>query len=211
MTTEISPESTTSHGPPQSETGPVDRGVLKRAAECILLVSGSPVRPEQLQESLSVPAEAIHELIADLRGEYADRGLQIQEVAGGYQLCTRPELSPYVQRFLRLDHQEALSHAALETLAIIAYRQPVTRAEIEAVRGVRCEHVLERLLGRHLIREVGRRRSLGRPILYGTTDAFLKHFGLKDLASLPALQGHDPRTAFEFVAPGGGEESPRRG
>jgi len=201
------PETTT----PTSEEGS-DRAELRRAVECVLLVAGAPVTPEQLTETLAVPLEAVLDVLRDLGQDYAGRGLQIQVVAGGYQLCTRPEFSEVVQRFLRLDHREPLSQAALETLAIVAYRQPVTRAEIEAVRGVRCEHVLERLMERHLIREVGRRPTLGRPFLYGTTEGFLRYFGLKDLDALPALEGMDPRQAFRgpASAPDPGP-TPRRG
>ncbi len=170
-----------------------DRAQLRGAVECLLLVSGGPVTPEQVGETLAVPLETAREVLEDLRRAYDDRGLQIQILAGGYQLCTRPEFSAYVQRFLNLDQLDPLSQAALETLAIVAYRQPVTRAEIEAVRGVRCEHVLERLLERHLIREVGRRPTVGRPILYGTTEGFLRHFGLRDLHALPPMRDGDPR------------------
>lgn len=198
--------------PPTQPGDEGDRSELKRAAECVLLVSGGPVTIDQLREVLGAPPQVIHEVLWDLQQDYAGRGVQIQAVAGGYQLCTRPELAEYVQRFLRLDHREPLSQAALETLAIVAYRQPVTRAEIEAVRGVRCEHVLERLMERHLIREVGRRPTLGRPFLYGTTEGFLRYFGLKDLNALPALEGMDPRQAFRSPAsapdPG---PTPRRG
>jgi segregation and condensation protein B len=166
---------------------------LKRALECVLLVSGGPVTAQQVAETLTVPLEAARDVLEDLRRDYEGRGLQIQVLAGGYQLCTRPEFSSYVQRFLHLEQLDPLSQPALETLAIIAYRQPVTRAEIESVRGVRVEHVLDRLLERHLIREVGRRPTVGRPILYGTTEGFLRHFGLRDLQSLPPLRGDDPR------------------
>jgi len=185
----------------------LERDHLKRAVECVLLVGGGPVTPDQLKDTLGVPVELVHEVLLDLVAEYRDRGLQIQALAGGYQLCTRPEFSEYVQRFLRLDQREPLSQAALETLAIVAYRQPVTRAEIEAVRGVRCEHVLERLLDRHLIRDLGRKQALGRPILYGTTEGFLRHFGLRDLDALPPLRGNDPRSAFGTPASQDGEDT----
>src|SRR5206468_7872916 len=118
---------------------------LKRAAESILLVSGGPVTVDQLVEALGVAPQTVHALLWELQQDYAGRGIQIQVVAGGFHLCTRPELASYVQRFLRLDHREPLSQAALETLAIVAYRQPITRAEIEAVRGVRSDHIIERL------------------------------------------------------------------
>ncbi len=185
--------------PAESPTPEPGREHLRRAVECVLLVSGGPVTPDQLKETLGVSAEIVRDVLLDLTRDYAERGLQVQAVAGGYQLCTRPEFSEYVQRFLRLDHSEPLSQAALETLAIVAYRQPVTRAEIEAVRGVRCEYILDRLLERHLIREVGRRPTLGRPILYGTSEGFLRHFGLHDLEALPPLRGDDPRGALTGV------------
>lgn len=174
----------------------LDLEELKRAAECLLLVGGGPVTVDQLAEALGAPPQTVHAVLWELQQDYSGHGLQIQAVAGGYQLCTRPELAPYVQQFLRLDHREPLSQAALETLAIVAYRQPITRAEIEAVRGVRSDHVIDRLLERHLIRELGRKPVLGRPILYGTTEGFLRYFGLKDLADLPALEGDDPRRAL---------------
>jgi segregation and condensation protein B len=166
------------------------------AIECLLLVSGGPVTIDQLAAVLEIPPEEARLALDELGQEYGDRGVQIQAIAGGYQLSTRPEFADYVQRFLRLDHREPLSQASLETLAIVAYRQPVTRAEVEAVRGVRCEHILERLLDRHLIREVARRSTLGRPILYGTSEGFLRYFGLRDLGALPPLQGDDPRSAL---------------
>lgn len=180
---------------------PADRDHLRQAAECVLLASGGPVTPQQLAETLEIDPALAGEILTDLVADYAGRGLMIQPIAGGFQLCTRPEFSAYVQRFLRLDHREPLSQAALETLAIVAYRQPVTRAEIELVRGVRCEHVLERLLERHLIRELGRKATVGRPILYGTTEGFLRHFGLRDLDALPPLGEADPRSMFVTVQP----------
>lgn len=203
----INPESTTEPGSPPAGPDP-ERARLKKAAECVLLVVGGPVTTDQLKDTLGVSSQIAHEVLMDLVEDYRDRGLQIQALAGGFQLCTRPEFSEYVQRFLQLEQREPLSQAALETLAIIAYRQPVTRAEIESVRGVGCTHVLERLLDRHLIRDLGRKRVLGRPILYGTTEGFLRHFGLRDLDALPPLRGNDPRSAFGATHDRDGEDTP---
>ena len=177
--------------PPGEEAA---RAALKGAIECLLLVAGGPVTPQQLQDALEAPGEAIGEALGELMRDYAGRGLQIQAVAGGYQLCTRPEFSAAVQRFLRLDHREPLSQAALETLAIVAYRQPVSRPEVDAVRGVNSEGVLDSLLERRLIRIAGRKDAPGRPFLYETTREFLVAFGLRDLDDLPRVEG-------EWLAP----------
>lgn len=173
------------------------------AIECVLLVSGEPVRIDQLADAVQAPAEVVVAAVALLRREYAGRGLEVQEVAGGYQLGTRPAYADAVRRYLGSAGREPLSQAALETLAIIAYRQPITRPEIEALRGVRSEHILERLEERRLIKAVGRKPAVGRPILYGTTEAFLRYFGLRDLSDLPPL---DAAGGAPAAAPGGAEE-----
>lgn len=162
------------------------RHVLRCALECLLLASGGPVPLRRLAEALQCPEEEAESLLAELQADYEGRGLMVQQVAGGYQLCTRPEYAEYVTRLIAAQ-PEPLSRAALETLAVVAYRQPVTRAEVEAVRGARSDHHLRRLLELHLIREVGRKPGPGSPILYGTTELFLRHFGLRDLADLPPL------------------------
>lgn len=171
-----------------------------RAIECILLVSGGPVRMEQLVDAAQVPPEIVAAAVEVLMQEYAGRGLEIQTVAGGYQLATRPDYAEAVQRFLGAAGREPLTQAAVEALAIVAYRQPITRPELEAVRGVRSEYVLERLEERRLIRVVGRKATVGRPILYATTEAFLRYFGLRDLADLP------PMAAFGMIHPAAPEE-----
>ncbi len=158
------------------------------AVECVLLVSGESVRLEQLAAALEAPAEVVTAALEMLRQEYAARGLEIRAVAGGYQLGTRPAYAEAVRRYLGAAAREPLSQAALETLAIVAYRQPITRPEIDALRGVRSEYILERLEERRLIRAVGRKETVGRPILYGTTDSFLRYFGLRDLGDLPPLE-----------------------
>ncbi len=158
------------------------------AIECVLLVSGEPVRLDQLVEATQISPEIVTVAIEMLQQDYAARGLEVQSVAGGYQLGTRPAYAEAVRRYLGAAGREPFSQAALETLAIVAYRQPITRPEIEALRGVRSEHILERLEERRLIKAIGRKQTVGRPILYGTTDAFLRYFGLRDLQDLPPIE-----------------------
>ncbi len=166
---------------------PQERTLLA-ALECLLFVSGGPVPVERLAQAIERSVEETRALLDVLERSYADRGLMVQCVAGGYQLCTRPEYAEFVARLVEV-HTEPLSRATLETLAIVAYRQPVTRAEIEAIRGARSDVHLHRLLERGLIREVGRKSTPGHPILYGTTELFLRRFGLRDLSDLPPLDG----------------------
>lgn len=174
---------------------------IRNAIECLLLARGGPVRLAELRKVLEVDEAEIRATLAALQVEYVGRGLQIQEIAGGYQLCTRSEYGQHVQRLLRLSELEPLTRATLEVLAIVAYRQPVTRAEVDAVRGVQSVHHLIKLLDRRLIREVGRRPGPGRPILYGTTEGFLRYFGLRDLTALPPLADHDHPAVLLVPAP----------
>jgi len=166
-----------------------------RAIECILFASGEPVRPEQLAEAAEAPIEIVIAALEILRAEYAERGLEVQAVAGGYQLGTRPAYAEAVRRYLGAAAREPLSQAALETLAIIVYQQPITRPEIDAIRGVRSDYIVERLEERRLIHVVGRKETVGRPMLYATTEAFLRHFGLSSLGELPPLE------QFRRIAP----------
>lgn len=158
----------------------------KAIVEALLLASQEPLSLRRISEVVGLEERDAGYLIDDLLKDYAQpgRGLWVQEVAGGYQLVTRPEYASYVEKLLA-PRAQSLSHAALETLAIVAYRQPITRAEIEQVRGVTVDRPLQTLLERHMVREVGRRETPGRPILYGTTKEFLLFFGLKDLNDLP--------------------------
>ncbi|WP_235918856.1 SMC-Scp complex subunit ScpB [Heliomicrobium undosum] len=162
---------------------------MSRVIEALLFVSSDPLSIETIAEATGFAAEEVRELLAGLKAEYdgQERGWQLEEVAGGFRLSTRAEFAPYIERLLRTP-QQGLSNAALETLSIIAYHQPVTRAEIEQIRGVKADRSLATLLGKGLIQEVGRKEALGRPILYGTTDSFLRHFGLRSLADLPKLE-----------------------
>lgn len=156
--------------------------------EALLLSSPEPLPLRRIAQVMGLDEEAAQVLCEELGHEYEQmqRGIQLQAVAGGYQLVTRADLAPYVRQ-LHPQKESRLSQAQLETLAVIAYRQPVTRADIEQVRGVKVDHSLHMLLERGLIREIGRREGPGRPILYGTTKAFLLHFGLRDLTALPPL------------------------
>jgi segregation and condensation protein B len=186
---------------PEPQAGCAETAEIRNALECLLLARGGPVRLSELKKILAVGEDEIRATLTALQVEYVGRGLQIQEVAGGYQLCTRPEYGQYVQRLLRLDETDPLTRATLEVLAIVAYRQPVTRAEVDAVRGVQSVHHLIKLQDRRLIHEVGRRPGPGRPILYGTTEGFLRYFGLKDLTALPSLANHDGSTVLPLPLP----------
>lgn len=177
------------------------RGVeIRNGIECLLLARGGPVRVSELRKALEIDETELLATLAALQVEYEGRGLQIQEIAEGYQLCTRREYGEYVQRLLRLDEIEPLTRATLEVLAIVAYRQPITRASVDAIRGVQSAHHLVKLQDRRLIREVGRRPGPGRPILYGTTEGFLRYFGLKDVSALPQIADHELATVL--VPPG---------
>ncbi|HEX6926495.1 MAG TPA: SMC-Scp complex subunit ScpB [Longimicrobiaceae bacterium] len=159
-----------------------------RIIEAVLFASEAPLSAEELARAdPAFDEEVVERLIAELRAEYEREGraFDIYEIAGGYQLLTRPEFASILDRFHSVPVSPKLSTPALETLAIIAYRQPVGRAEIEEIRGVGSGGVLRTLQERGIIDVVGRAETLGRPLLYGTTPAFLAHFGFRSLADLP--------------------------
>jgi len=163
---------------------------IKRIIEALLFVSEKPLTTESLKQALGGPDEKkIEETINELREDYKrnERSFGIAELAGGYQIITKPEFAPWINKLFKRDDSK-LSNPSLETLAIIAYRQPLTRSEIEKVRGVNVEGVLKTLLDKGLIKIRGRRDAPGRPITYGTTEEFLKRFGLKGLEQLPKLR-----------------------
>ncbi len=164
---------------------------LTRLVESLLFVANGPVPLARLRQTLDVEAEPLAQALAALDEAYQERGLRLQRKDDEVQIVTTPEAGPYIERFLGIQLSGKLSAAALETLAIVAYRQPVTRAQVEAIRGVNCEGVLGTLLWRGLIAEVGRLETAGRPILYGTTFQFLEYFGLKDLRQLPPLAAEE--------------------
>jgi segregation and condensation protein B len=165
--------------------------LLPQLLEALLFVKGEPVALSDLQRWLRLPSEqAVRATVAQLaqRLEASQSALTVRWVDGGVELCTRPELDDHLRVALEPDPRP-LSHAAWETLAVVAYRQPITRAEIEAVRGVSCERALATLLERELVEEVGRKAAPGRPLLYATTARFLREFGLQSLQELPPLEG----------------------
>ena len=155
--------------------------------ESLLFVADGPVSVGRLAEALEVTAGQVERALADLTVAYAGRGLCLQRIGNRVQLTTTPEAAPYVERFLGLEARTRLSRAALETLAIVVYRQPITRPEIESIRGVSSDSVLRTLLSVGLVEEIGRAPTVGRPILYGSTFEFLQHFGLSSLEELPPL------------------------
>jgi segregation and condensation protein B len=162
-------------------------GQLKSAIECMLFVYPQPLTVQHAAKALGLDDLAVDAAIHELRLEYAERGLQIVRIAGGYQMCTRPEYSEYVSALLT-PARTRLSRAALETAAIVAYRQPITQPEIDAIRGVDSGGVVRTLTEKNLVKQIGRRETPGRPMLYSTTEEFLNHFGLNDLSELPELE-----------------------
>lgn len=159
---------------------------LEASLEALLFVAASPVTIPQLAEALERKPQEVEDALHRLEQVYArGRGLSVQWHAGRVQLTTAPAMAALVERFLGLEATARLSRAALEALAIIAYRQPVTRPGIDSIRGVNSDGVLKSLLSKGLVQEVGRSEGPGRPILYGTSADFLQHFGLSSLAELP--------------------------
>lgn len=169
----------------------MDEGQAKRIIESLLFVFSEPVALKRLSDVIQVLGiNEIKQMIEQLNSEYQSTGraFAIQEVAGGYQLVTDNQLAPWIRRALQNPKADSVSKGALETLAIVAYRQPLTKAEIEAIRGVDITASLDTLVERRFIKMVGRKETPGRPYLYGTTSEFLRHFGLRSLEALPPLQ-----------------------
>jgi segregation and condensation protein B len=172
--------------------------------EGLLFVAGEPLSVAQLAQVLELPADAIEAALERLAAECQTRGVRVQRQGDSIQLVSAPEAAGVIERFLGIQPQPRLSPAALEALAIIAYRQPVTRAQVDALRGVDSSGVIRALLGRDLIAEAGRLDTVGRPILYTTTAEFLRQFGLSNLAELPPLDlpelpGEPASVAREFT------------
>ena len=160
---------------------------IPQIREAILFVAGEPVAVADLAQALEVSEMEIMHAVEELQRECERRGVTIHRYGDHLRMETRPEYAPYVERLLQPVQRQTLSQTAMETLAVIAYRQPVTKGEVEQVRGVKCDYSVQSLLHKGLIREAGRKEALGRPILYATTDRFLEHFGISDIRELPPL------------------------
>ncbi len=162
---------------------------VKAALECLFFISGNPVALNDLSVVFDIDKATLKRIINQMIDEYErdNRGLRIIEIDGSYQFSTKPEYYIYIEKLLKPKARTGLSQASLETLSIIAYKQPVTRAYIDSVRGVKSDGCIYRLLDKDLIRDIGRLEAPGRPILYGTTENFLRLFGLKTLMDLPEI------------------------
>ena len=169
---------------------------MKPVAEALLFASDEPVPAARLAQLLGKGADAktVRKLVDDLNGEYAGQGraFEVVEIAGGFQLLTRPEFKDWIAELHRHRRQDKLTPSAVETLAIVAYKQPIQRATVDDIRGVQTGPLLRSLLERGLIKVVGRQNVPGRPILYGTSRLFLQHFGLKSLKDLPRVAELSP-------------------
>lgn len=165
--------------------------------ESILFVYGEAIEVETLADALGLAPRAVEDALEDLDTamQTDSRGLRIKRFAGKVQVVSKADYATYVERVLQPVQRQSLSQSALETLVIVAYRQPVTRQEVEAIRGVKCDYSLQSLSQKGLIADVGRKETLGRPILYATTDLFLSHFGITGLEELPALPADFPGEA----------------
>src|SRR6202789_895345 len=180
----------------------MENAELGRTIEAILLVAVEPIAPQLLAELVEVPVEQVEEVLTELAQSYdrERRGFVLARIAGGSRLQTDPAMAPYVERFANRDVSHRLSTAALETLAIVAYRQPVSRGQISSLRGVNVDGVTRLLEQRGYIEVVGRADGPGQPALYGTTDLFLERLGLNSLSQLPPVEDFlpGPEVAGEF-------------
>lgn len=159
--------------------------------ESLLFVSGEPISPLDISKIIDCNMDDTINFLRDMTILFEnceERGLKLISINGNYQLVTKNENSTFIQKFLKKNIRQSLSQASLESLAIIAYKQPITRIEIDEIRGVKSDSALQRLVEKNLIEETGRKEVAGRPILYGTTDEFLRHFAISDINDLPNLE-----------------------
>ena len=169
---------------------------IKSIIESILFVTGEPLSLRDISINLEMPPRYIEEILNEMISDYevSERGIKLISIKGDYQLVTKSENSDYIQRLLKKNKRQSLSQASLESLAIIAYKQPITRIDIDEIRGVKSESAIQKLIEKNLIKESGRLDVPGRPILYSTTDEFLRQFELNDLKELPSLDLFDDTT-----------------
>ena len=174
-------------------------GSLKGRIEAILFVAGEAVSIRDMAKALQIDEKELKAALKEIGSEYdyEQRGFMLKRFGDKVQLATRPLYSEEVLRLLQPVQQQSLSQAAMETLAVVAYKQPVTRAEVEQIRGVKCDYSLQSLMMKGLIQEAGRKDTIGRPILYATTDTFLSHFGIQGLEDLPPLPETESGTTEE--------------
>lgn len=168
----------------------VNNKTMKSAFESMMFVWGEPLPAKQAADVMGITAKEALELFRELKEEYEQegRGIELREVNGAFQFVTKEANVEFIERLCTPVKSKRLSQSALEVLAIVAYRQPVTKGEIEAVRGIKCDRVMEGLVAKNLVEAVGRSQAIGRPVLYGTTDFFLKNFGFTTLKDLPEIE-----------------------
>ena len=184
---------------------------IKSAMESMMFTWGEPLEAKMAADVFNITKEEAYECFKELQAEYEQegRGIVIREVNKAFQFVTREENADYVRRLCTPVKAKKLSQSALEVLAIIAYKQPVTKGEMEAIRGIKCDRVVEGLMNKNLIEEVGRSSTIGRPILYGTTDTFLKNFGFTSLKELPDIEDIESVINDDIEAePSGDEQDP---
>jgi len=176
---------------------------IKSAFESLMFVWGEPLDAKEAAELFNLSRTEAYGYFKELQDEYEQegRGIVVREINGCFQFTSRAENAEYIERLCTPAKQKRLTQSALEVLAIIAYKQPVTRGEIESIRGIKCDRVIEGLIKKELIEEAGRSNGIGRPILYGTTNAFLRYFGFKNLKDLPDIEDIE-NVIHEEDAPG---------
>ena len=172
----------------------MDMNEIAPIVEAMLFIAGEPVAIADLARALEIAPFQVQEALDALERtiDAQKRGIVLKRFGEHVQLSTRREFAPYIEKLLQPVQKQSLSQSALETLAIVAYRQPVTKLEMEQIRGVKCDYSVQSLIKKGLIEDVGRKEVVGRPILYGTTDAFLSHFGLRTLSDLPQPENSEP-------------------
>ncbi|MBB6625203.1 SMC-Scp complex subunit ScpB [Clostridium gasigenes] len=173
---------------------------IKSVIESLLFVSGEPLSIRDLHNNLEISIKVIESVIKEMVHDYEEdnRGIKLISINGEYQLVSKPQNSDSIQKLLKKNKRQSLSQASLESLAIVAYKQPITRIDIDEIRGVKSDSALQRLIERELIKDIGRLEVPGRPIIFGTTEEFLRQFGLKDLDELPSLDLYDEKDDDEI-------------